>query len=110
MFCVVGAIAQSNPPVALLQPRGIKPLIATNEIASNAVTDSLRDEGNKFYDAERFELAIKAFGRLLARNTNDSAAAWQLGSSYYMNGDMEHAAQAYARYVKLRPEMFEGHL
>ena len=111
LLWALSAVAQSNSPTQSLQPRSAKPLISTNEIsASNTVVDPLRIEGNDYYDAEQYELAIKAFSRLLAKNTNDSAAAWQLASSYYMNDDMEQAAQAYARYVKLRPEVFEGHL
>jgi Flp pilus assembly protein TadD len=111
LLSACGAVAQSRPAVELLQPREIQPVITTNAvIASNSSAESLREEGNKFYDADQYELAIKAFSRLLAKKTNDADALWQLGSSYYMKDDMEHAAEAYARYVKLRPEIFEGHL
>lgn len=116
-LCLILAIslhawAKTNPPVQLLKPPGVQSL-STNSNSKSSLNStnlsSLRRKAYNLYEDKKFAEAAKLCVQILAQNTNDSDATWQLACCYYYQQEFEDAADTYAKFVKLRPDDAIGH-
>jgi membrane protease YdiL (CAAX protease family)/Flp pilus assembly protein TadD len=108
VFISIAAVAQTNSTSQLLRPK-LLDLNTDDESSGPTNIVALRKQAVARYEAHDFEAAVKLFAQLLKQATNDSASAWRAGCCYYYTGDIKAAAGAYAQYVRLRPQIPDGH-
>ena len=97
------APANAQPPAALLDETKVNAFksVAEREPANAVPRVEL---GNLYFDAERYDEAIRWYGDALKLTPNDVNVSTDLGVSYYYTNQPDKALEQFAHSLKLDPK------
>ena len=106
-----GGAAQTAAPAAQTTPASAPPLDEAKVNAFSSVADrepsnaAPRIElGNLYFDAERYDEAIKWYTDALKLSPNDADVSTDLGVSYYYTNQPDRALEQFDRSLKINPK------